>query len=82
MWGFILDYQKEEPFCCSNDYEMFNLFFREFQPMVSVFYGSYLSSDKIPIGFWYRRELYFKSLIQSSETLPVKLTEIHMKCSI
>ena len=29
---------------------------------------------KIPIGFWYRRGLNPKSLIQLLETLPVKLT--------
>ena len=32
---------------------------------------------KIPIGFWYRRELNPKSLIQPSETLPIKLTRTH-----
>ena len=32
---------------------------------------------KIPIGFWCRRGLNPRSLIQPLETLPVKLTGIH-----
>lgn len=32
---------------------------------------------KAPIDFWYRQGLNHKSLIQSSETLPIELTEIH-----
>ena len=32
---------------------------------------------KIPISFWCTRGLNSKSLIQPSETLPVKLTRIH-----
>ena len=32
---------------------------------------------KTSIGFWYRQGLNSKSLIQPSETLPVKLTGIH-----
>ena len=32
---------------------------------------------KISIGFWYRRRLNPKSLIQPSKTLPVELTTTH-----
>ena len=32
---------------------------------------------KTPIGFWCRQRLNFRSLIQPSETLPVKLTGTH-----
>ena len=32
---------------------------------------------KIPISFWCRRELNSRSLIQSSETLPIELTRTH-----
>ena len=32
---------------------------------------------KIPIGFWYRRELNPRSLIQLSETFLVELTRTH-----
>ena len=32
---------------------------------------------KTPISFWYRRGLNRRSLIQPSETLPVKLTGTH-----
>ena len=32
---------------------------------------------KTPISFWYRQELNLRSLIQPSETLPVKVTETH-----
>ena len=34
---------------------------------------------KTPISFWYRRGLNSRSLIQSSETLPVELTGTHTK---
>ena len=42
--------------------------------MASAFYDCALyHQTKIPIGFWYRRGLNARSLIQLSETLPVAL---------
>ena len=37
---------------------------------------------KILIGFWCRRKLNLKSLIQPSETLPVELIIIHYKADV
>ena len=40
--------------------------------------NSFLSSTKTPINFWCRQGLNLRSLIQPSETLPVKLTKTHL----
>ena len=37
---------------------------------------------KIPVDFWYRRDLDLRSLIQLSNTLPVELTRTHSECLI
>ena len=34
---------------------------------------------KTPIGFWYRRGLNLKSLIQPAAPLPIELTKTHSK---
>ena len=44
-----------------------------------VFNEGSLSSSKTTIDFWYRLRLNHKSLILSSETLPVELTETYEK---
>ena len=52
-------------------------FFREFQPMASAPDDALYHQTKTPIGFWYRRGLHPRSLIQLSETLPIELTGTH-----
>ena len=59
-------------------YDMdFFFFFRKFQPMVSTLDDNSLSSNQDTNQFWCKRELNPRSLIQSSETLPVEITETH-----
>ena len=53
------------------------IYILEFQPMATAPDDTLYHQTKIPIGFWYRRGLNPKSLIQPSETLPVKLTGTH-----
>ena len=66
----------------------FFFFFREFQPMMSapddrvstvtsVLDDALYHQTKTPIGFWCRRGLNPRSLIQPLKNLPVELTGIH-----
>ena len=58
---------------------MFLFFLREFQPMTSTPRDSSLSSDQDTNQFLVRGGgLNHRSLIQPSETLPVKLTGTHL----
>ena len=51
---------------------------KQFQFIVSASDKTFYHQTKIPISFLYKRELNFKSLIQSSKTLLVKLTGIYI----
>ena len=55
----------------------FFFFKREFQYMTFAPDNVFYQQTKTPIGFWCRRRLNLKSLIQPLETLPVELTGIH-----
>ena len=57
-------------------------FFREFQPMGSASNDTLYHQTKTPIGFWCKQGLNFRSLIQPSETLPVKIIGIHILSNI
>ena len=52
-----------------------SFFLREFQPMTFAPNNALYHQTKTPIGLWCRQGLNSKSLIQSSETLPVEQTE-------
>ena len=43
--------------------------------------STYDHQTKKPIGFWYKKELNLKSLIQLLETLPIELTRTHSQHS-
>ena len=45
--------------------------------MASAPNNNSLSSDQIPIDFWYKRGLNPRFFIQPSETLPVELTRTY-----
>ena len=57
-------------------------FLRKFQPMTFALYNTLYHQTKTLIGFWCRRELNPESLIQSLQTLPIKLTGTHTKCYV
>ena len=57
---------------------VFFFFWIKFQPMTSVFGDCvFYHQTKTTIGFWCRRELNSRSLIQPSETLLVELIGTH-----
>ena len=45
--------------------------------MTSALDDTFYHQTKIPIDFWYRRELKPRFLIQPSETLSIELTKTH-----
>ena len=45
--------------------------------MAYVLDDTFYHQIKIPIDFWYRRELKPRFLIQQSETLSIELTKTH-----
>ena len=77
--NFFSQKQKYIQFRLSIELFFFFFFNREFQPMTSAFDDVFYHQTNIPIGFWCKRGLNLKSLIQPLETLPVELTGIHNK---
>ena len=83
-WDFglvaTLDYGSERgansKFCIIDSFFVF--FWREYHLMVSVFGDNSYHQTKTPIGFWCRRRLNPRSLIQPSEILPIELIGTHL----
>ena len=59
------------------DNYIIEIFFESFNIFCSLLMITLYNQTKTPINFWCRRELNSRSLIQSSETLPVELTGTH-----
>ena len=59
------------------DNYIIEFFFESFNIFCSLLMIVLYNQTKTPINFWCRQELNSRSLIQSSETLPVELTETH-----
>ena len=59
------------------DNYIIEIFFESFNIFCSLLMIALYNQTKTPINFWCRRELNPKSLIQSSETLPVELIGTH-----
>ena len=61
----------------SSNFSFFFFFIESFNLWRSLLIIALYHQTKTPINFWYKRKLNPRSLIQSSETLPVELTGTH-----